>query len=216
MVLSKLYDLNVQKNDFITSDKILNFIEIINTNHISYIKTDFIKRRHNGLVNINNWRNINKIINLNNINVLISGHSDYSVDITELDILNNSNLKYWFCQNKNIRHHKLFSVPIGITNYYEPNSVVHKIIGNTDVIYEISKTPKNLKNLVYLNITYRNYPQERIQVLQLYKDKKWVTYDQPDISINGHYNFLKNVYEHKFVFAPRGNGIDTHRIWESL
>ena len=68
MVLSKLYDLNVQKNDFITSDKILNFIEIINTNHISYIKTDFIKRRHNGLVNINNWRNINKIINLNNIN----------------------------------------------------------------------------------------------------------------------------------------------------
>ena len=27
---------------------------------------------------------------------------------------------------------------------------------------------------------------------------------------------LKSIYEHKFVFAPRGRGIDTHRMWESL
>ena len=31
-----------------------------------------------------------------------------------------------------------------------------------------------------------------------------------------HREFLKQIYSHKFVFAPRGNGIDTHRLWESL
>lgn len=27
---------------------------------------------------------------------------------------------------------------------------------------------------------------------------------------------MDQMYSHKFVFSPRGNGIDTHRMWESL
>ena len=216
MGLSKLNDFQAQKNDFITSDKILYLIECINNNNISYIKTDFIKTRKGPFVMIRNWRNINRNINLNDVSVLVTGHSDYPIDVNELDILNNPKLKIFICQNKNIRHDKLLSIPIGITNFQEPNSIVHKIIGNTDVIYEISKTPKVLKNLVYLNVTPQNYPSERLKIINLYKDKSWVTYEQPTISVGGHQNFLKNIYEHKFVFAPRGAGIDTHRQWESL
>jgi hypothetical protein len=212
----KLCDYQVEKQDFITSDKFLCIIEHLNNNKIRYIKTDFLKNRNGPFISMRTWRDINRNINLNDVSILITGHSDYPIDIRELDILNNPKLKLFFCQNKNIRHHKLFSLPIGITNINEPNSIVHKIIGNTDAIYEISRTPKNIKNLVYLNITPENYPSERLKIINSYKDESWVTYEKPIISIGGHYNFLKNIYEHKFVFAPRGGGIDTHRQWESL
>jgi hypothetical protein len=29
-------------------------------------------------------------------------------------------------------------------------------------------------------------------------------------------NYLNNIYNHKYVLSPRGNGIDTHRTWETL
>jgi hypothetical protein len=29
-------------------------------------------------------------------------------------------------------------------------------------------------------------------------------------------NYIDNIYNHKFVICPEGNGIDTHRFWESL
>jgi hypothetical protein len=29
-------------------------------------------------------------------------------------------------------------------------------------------------------------------------------------------SYLDNIYNHKFVVCPEGNGIDTHRIWECL
>ena len=48
----------------------------------------------------------------------------------------------------NIRHPKCIALPLGITNKDEKNSEIHKIIGNTDTIYNISKTPKNIKKLV--------------------------------------------------------------------
>ena len=28
--------------------------------------------------------------------------------------------------------------------------------------------------------------------------------------------YLDNIYNHRFVLCPEGNGIDTHRLWECL
>lgn len=207
---------NLNIDYIITSDKILNFINKLKNSKIVYIKTDFIKNRNNNIVTINNWRNMNTIINLKTIEILVTGHSAYPIGHEELDILNYPNLKLWICQNKNIEHPKLKSIPIGITNKDEPNSIIHKIIGNTDVIYKILKQPKNTKNLAYLNITASTFSSERENIINLYKNKSWVTYEGINKSIDGHKNFIKQIYNHKFIFAPRGVGIDTHRLWESL
>ena len=32
----------------------------------------------------------------------------------------------------------------------------------------------------------------------------------------GHAKFISEMYNHKFVLCPRGNGVDTHRLWMSL
>lgn len=213
----KLSDLELQENDFITSDKIFHFCKTLNKD-IKYVKTDYIKNRNpmENIVSNNNWRNCFHPINLDKISILVTGHSDYDISEKEMDILEKPNIKKWFCENKNIQHSKLISLPIGITNKDEPNSFIHSIIGNTDRIYNISKTPKTIKNLVYMNFTTSNYPKERKKIKKLYSDKPWVTMRKGEVSEVGHERFLNDIYSHKFCFAPRGNGIDTHRLWESL
>ena len=215
--MTTLNALKLNKDDFITSDKLFNFCQKLNSSNIQYIKTDFITHRiYSNMIRICNWRNIDRVINIEDVNVLVTGHSDYCITSRELDLLNNDNLSKWFCQNLNIKHPKLISFPLGITNKDEPNSIIHQFIGNTDRIYTISKTPKIIKNVVYMNFSIHTYPNERQNIHNLYKNKSWVTTNTPVISEDGHYTFLNEIYSHKFVFAPRGNGIDTHRLWESL
>jgi len=212
----RLTDFTIEENELITHEKIFRFCNDKKNEILHYIKTDFIKYRNGNIVTINNWRDLNKQIDLNNVQILISGHSDYEISNNELDILNNNNLKIWIAQNKNIQHAKLFSLPLGLTNGEEPTDL-HHLIGNLQKNFcLIPKTPKNITNLVYMNFSIETFPNERQKVYELYKNKSWVTNDVYEISENGIINFLNKIYSHKFVFAPRGNGIDTHRLWESL
>jgi hypothetical protein len=215
MTICKLSDFKLEKDMIITSDKIFNFIKSLNDPNIVYIKTDFIKNRNNLIVKQSDCRDFDIYYDLSNIKILVTGHSDYDINETELDIMNCSNLKLWICQNKNYNHPKLLSIPIGITNFCS-DSEIHKIFGNLDILYDISNNKKEIKNLVYLNFSIWTYPQEREKVINLYSTKNWVTYEDSIISNEGRANFLNNVNNHKFVFATRGNGIDTHRLWETL
>jgi hypothetical protein len=213
-----LSELQLDKTDFITSDKLFYFCKALNHKKLEYIKTDFIKNRNKSenIVSNQGWRESDTLVHLDDIHVLVTGHSDYDVSENELDILEKPHIKKWFCENLNVHHPKLVSLPIGITNKEEPNSWVHSIIGNTDRILTVSKTPKLITNLVYMNFTISNFPEEREQIHHLYKDKEWVTVGSSEVSEKGHLRFLNEIYSHKFCFAPRGNGIDTHRMWESL
>jgi hypothetical protein len=215
--MTKLSDFELDKDIFITSNKIYNYCKGLNK--VEYVKVDFIKNNYeNDIIHIDKWNNgDNKYdININDVKILVSGHSDLDISNNELEIINKQNINKWFSTNMNIRHPKCIALPLGITNKDEKNSEIHKIIGNTDTIYNISKTPKNIKNLVYLNISIDTYPQEREIIYEKYKNKSWVTTEKPTKTKEGHSHFMDQMYSHKFVFSPRGNGIDTHRMWESL
>jgi len=217
--LMKLSEYYVDYNHFITTDKIYDHHKSINNNKIRYIKTDFIKNRdNNDIIHIEKWNREEDTydINTNNLHVIITGHSDYDISNNELPIINKDNIIKWFSVNMNIRNPKCISIPLGITNKNEIGSKTHKIIGNYDKIYNISRLTKPDKNLAYLNINVHTFPEERNKVYNTYKNKHWVTLDEPKVSLDGHESYLNNIYSHKFIFAPRGNGIDTHRIWESL
>ena len=60
------------------------------------------------------------------------------------------------------------------------------------------------------------YPQERKNLVQRLQnngiDVEWFP------SINGQYfpRYLFNLKVYKYCFCPRGNGVDTHRIWEAI
>lgn len=53
-------------------------------------------------------------------------------------------------------------------------------------------------------------------MFDLFKDRAFVTQDPVNQSVAGHRYFLQQIYDHQFVLCPRGNGIDTHRMWEVL
>ena len=217
----KIENYQLKKEDFFTSDQLHTHILSLNLPHIQYIKTDYLRDRKNGIIELRGWRNRYEKIDLSQVKILVTGHSDLGIDESYMDILNMPSLITWFCTNKLFSHPKLKSIPLGITNQFEPASLGrHRIIGNTDRIFSIAQELdskfSSFAPLAYLNISQSNYPNERNEIISLFAKKEWVTYRNPEFTDQGHEHFLRNIHQHKFVFAPRGHGLDTHRLWECL
>jgi len=122
------------------------------------------------------------------------------------------NLIHWFGQNVNIVNERIESIPIGLENDKWFLGVRKK----EKMLLKL-KEEKTFKNLLYINHNPRTNPEKREGIYEMFsqKCKCWVTIE---IGINGvnFDSYLNNIYNHKFVICPEGNGIDTHRTWECL
>jgi len=145
------------------------------------------------------------IKNIDHKFVVVTHNCDNNVDFTPP-----KNVIKWFSQNVNIIHDKIESIPIGLEN-----SRWFKDIRKIDKITDKLKQTKGYKHMAYMNHNTATYPKERTYVYELFKDKTWVTveYGQNGQAFD---QYLDNIYNHKYVFCPRGNGMDTHRLWESI
>ncbi len=47
-------------------------------------------------------------------------------------------------------------------------------------------------------------------------EKPWVTDGTMEVTLEGRRKYLRELRNHEFVLCPRGNGVDTHRLWETL
>lgn len=207
--------LNESVEKIITTDRYLNSIENYNNpDKIQYYKTDFIFS--DGI-----WRG--KKINRYNLDseILVNGHSDYEIDNKIAFVLSLRNKpKFIYSINSNNISKNCLGLPLGITNNCD-DSPIHRIFGNLDMmkeVYEISNNNENINkrtNLVLLNINKSTHP-ERSYVFNLFESKSYVTLSNPDISMEGRKKYLIDITLHEFVLCPRGNGIDTHRLWETL
>ena len=68
---------------------------------------------------------------------------------------------------------------------------------------------------MYMNFD-TNTNEERKNIKTLFSTKNWVTNGILDKTMQGRIKFLEQCHNHYYVICPRGNGIDTHRIWETL
>ncbi|EKX43421.1 hypothetical protein GUITHDRAFT_110544 [Guillardia theta CCMP2712] len=93
----------------------------------------------------------------------------------------------WFAQNPDLSHHqKLHPLPIGLANRQYPH-------GDIEAVSRVR----------------RQYADGQKTVL---KGKSFVT-----LASNLPYEeYLRDLARHRFVLCPAGNGLDTHRTWESL
>jgi hypothetical protein len=71
------------------------------------------------------------------------------------------------------------------------------------------------RRLLYVNHRVETNPQIRAKLYPMFEGKPWATVRRP-FSGQGSARFLAELCEHKFMLCPRGNGIDTHRMWEAL
>ena len=148
-----------------------------------------------------------KINRLNCKFIVITHNCDENVDETYKIP---ANVVRWFSQNVNVCHPKIESIPIGLEN-----SKWFKSVSKKEKMEQKLSEPRSYKNLAYLNINVNTYPVERVPVFELFKDKQFVNVEK-GINGQGFDFYIDNIYNHKFVICPRGNGLDTHRIWETL
>lgn len=126
----------------------------------------------------------------------------------------NSNFTEIYTVNCEINDPRIFSIPLGVTDTSHCD-----LIGDLNIITEFNNTEKKYINLAYINFNTERKDKglkDRLTIKKLFSQKKWVTDDNFNRTKQGHRNFIKNIYNHKFVFCPRGNGVDTHRLWMSL
>lgn len=191
-------------DDIITTDKYLS----LENEQIVYLKTDTVKLGYEMIF----WRNTLHAIRPGFI--WITGHSDYSIDEAVFNKYQ-ERCTHWYAINKDYRHEKLHALPLGITNdTFE--SEMNPIFGNVGIMMEVMNQPRDIKNLVYLSFTIGTYPAERQYCHDMFVNQPWVTKGKVENTLKGRKTFLEDIRNHTFVLCPRGNGYDTHRLWETL
>jgi hypothetical protein len=135
-------------------------------------------------------------------------NSDHSFDKTFKPLVDNNSISRIYAQN--IDYHedssKLALLPIGIANSMWAHGDL-QVLYNTMVTSYKTKKPKCL----YVNINPSTFQFRQELVDEISKTQCW------DVSENKPYpEYLKELSLHRFCLCVRGNGIDTHRFWESL
>lgn len=150
------------------------------------------------------YQNIHPLIH--NPYKIICHNSDLSIPTNSSKaILEEPSLIALFTQNPSCFHKKLIGIPIGLANKHWPH-------GNTQLISEVQSMNLQKKHLLYSNFLIRTYPTERTLVHNLFKDRHFCY----SAANKGTREYLIDLKESHFVLCPRGNGLDCHRIWETL
>jgi len=205
---------------FIVGEKFYNVADFIFSSNFTENDNDDYNRLNNTF-DINKLKHINIVYlhtmyknqffdiirNLESKFIVVTHNSD--ININNVDNLPDNVIK-WYSQNVNFKDERLESLPIGLENsrWFPETQKQNKIL-------EKVKNNKNIRNLVYMNHNINTNIKERSEPYELLKDKTFVT---TQMLANGQNfdNYIDNIYNHKFVICPEGNGIDTHRKWETL
>ena len=136
--------------------------------------------------------------------ILISHNSDLGIHSNYHKYLNGNKIKAWYCQNRESSHPKLFSIPIGLANSQWQH-------GNQELISAI-RNENNVKDiLVYKNFDIGTNYSERHNCNNITNNNGIPLSNNTSLE-----NYWRTVSKSVFIVSPPGNGIDCHRIWESL
>lgn len=136
--------------------------------------------------------------------VLFTHNGDLPVDNSYLKYLDNPYLVKWYGQNIMTNHPKLQSIPIGIANEIWPH-------GNEDIFKTVINQNNVKEQLIYVNFDIKTNKNERNYCISELIKKGLEM--QPRLSFD---KYLEKISKSYFIVSPNGNGVDCHKIWESL
>lgn len=140
--------------------------------------------------------------------VLVTGESDYPCDFFRQQFLP-SNVVQWFAANVTHPHPRVTALPLGLGG--AADRVTLNIFSQESCIIR--------DQWLYVNFRPETNPVVRQKIYDFFKmrveQEDWITFESPKKHGNNE-EFLAQLKRHRFVLAPPGNGIDTHRLWEAL
>ena len=133
---------------------------------------------------------------------LLSHNGDDTINSCDVP----DNLTIWYALNLNFTHPKVNPIPIGLENeHWHPTK--------RDAMQNLPNGDRKIRAFMQLN---PDTHKERWDLLiKLKSGNVFADYER---SRNGQNfeGYVANLTDYAFCMCPRGNGIDTHRIWEAL
>jgi hypothetical protein len=155
--------------------------------------------------------------------ILITGSGDISVSTFNAP----ENVKYWFAQNSLVQHEKIIPIPIGIRDSFPhyfgdqcpivsgaeflSGQIADRML--TEIYLNDNSNPDKFLYSNFncnTNIPYRSFLRDVCEHID------FISYELPNESEGGYQNYYSKILGHQASLCPIGNGIDTHRIWETL
>jgi hypothetical protein len=191
---------DIGMSEYITGNR---FIDICNQGTATFYKTDFLPLFKDA-----------------SHDVMVTHNSDYHINNERFE--NSPTARRWYAQNKDYESDSITAIPIGLENMKLRvdghgrqgtfSSEVKGALTKAMTIDRVNSYDLNKRSLVYMNFSTNTFPAERAPLWEKFKEEKWVT-NSGGISLS---EFYFEIAQHKFVFSPRGNGVDCHRTWEAL
>lgn len=135
-------------------------------------------------------------------------NSDHAFNDSHAKLLNDPMINHVYAQNIDcsVVYKNLTLLPIGIANAMWPHGDIPALYNVMSDAYKYKK-----RKALYVNINPNTYGYRK-QILDVISQTK-----NFEISTNKPYpEYLRELSQHRFCLCMRGNGIDTHRFWESL
>lgn len=133
--------------------------------------------------------------------VLFSHNSDRPVDERLRRFLRRRSLRAWFAANAAVRDPKLHALPLGIANPRWSH-------GDGAKLLRVQAERLDKQSLFEASYDISTYPPARGYC----RDRTGI---EPAARLDFE-EYLRSLARSYFCIAPRGNGIDTHRVWEAL
>ena len=208
---SSLHNIH-SENSYISSDAYLQHSTLCEVCYYHRSDAIFFKRKWRGSLHQSLVKNSFKGEKGN----LLLGHSDQMTSVGKVLLLRF--LGYRNVTGINVVKFKDISIPlpIGITNNTN-ESDYHRLFGNNELIMKANQVDflTQSNGLVYGCFSTETNPGERMPLAKLLSQSKHI-FDEPEFSIQGRVRYLENLRKYAFTACPVGNGIDTHRLWETL
>jgi len=142
--------------------------------------------------------------------VLITHNSDAAVGTARLEWIEGTGekLRCWFAQNALVSHPKLIPLPIGIAN----SMWAHGNLRTLERAVAQAGRPKCKTPFVAFDTGTHPARQGVWETVRA----AFPALPAPPFVPRRYSSYLEELACHEFALCPRGNGIDTHRFWESL
>ena len=173
--------------------KIRNRSFLLKENDLVFTSLEFIEELFHLLSPIKNLKNIK----------ILTHQSDKSITKKLFDKKPKC-ISTWFGINVDYDNENLIPIPIGLSNNHPKN-----------VNFEnLELKPNTVKEeLLYLNFNIQTNEKHRKNLYDKFAIYDWATVEKAELSIE---SYVENLTAHKYSLCPWGNGLDTHRFWESI